>query len=240
MTLIEPHTESRKRALAPDLRRLDERAARAWTEEMAVRPLGDGRYAVDAESETTYVVDLPGRSCTCPDNQIRGQHCTHLRRVAIEITSHRVPPPGKTWAVCDSCEAETFVDEDAPGPHLCPACRLEPGDVVVDREADDRLVVRAVTDRRADEVRIDAAGTTVADYPTNEGYPADDLVVEVSYLADVARERGDADRSENARGEKTSSVRAGSEPGWMTGSEARRYSFPLSRLEPADDAKLVG
>ncbi|MCU4801855.1 SWIM zinc finger family protein [Halobacteria archaeon HArc-gm2] len=211
MTLIEPHTDARKTALAPDLRRLDDRAARAWTERMAVRPLGEGRYAVDAESGETYVVDLPERSCTCPDNRIRHQHCKHLRRVAIEITSHRVPPPGKTLARCDSCGTETFVGEDAPGPHLCPACSLEPGDVVFDRETGDRLVVRAVTDRRADEVAIDAADTTVADYPTNEGYPTDDFVVEASYLGDVTRER----------------------------TRDRRYSFPLSRLELADDAELV-
>lgn len=211
MTLIEPHTDARKTALAPDLRRLDDRAARAWTERMAVRPLGEGRYAVDAESGATYVVDLPERSCTCPDNRLRHQHCKHLRRVAIEITSHRVPPPGKTLARCDACGTLTFVDEDAPGPHLCPACHLEPGDVVFDREAGDRLVVQAVTDRRADEVAVDAADTTVADYPTNEGYPPDDLLVEASYMGDVTRER----------------------------TRDRRYSFPLSRLELADDAELV-
>lgn len=211
MTLIEPHSPPEKAALAPDLRALDDRAARAWTERMAVRPLGESRYAVDAESGATYVVDLTGPSCTCPDNQIRGQRCKHLRRVAIEITSHRVPPPGKTWAVCDACRTETFAAEDAPGPHLCPACHLDPGDVVIDRETGDRLVVRTVTDDRADEVSIDAAETTVADYSTNEGYPSDDLVVEVSYLSDLASDRN----------------------------RERRYSFPLSRLEPADDAELI-
>jgi len=81
---------------------------------------------------------------------------------------------------------------------------------VFDRETGDRLVVQAVTDRRADDVAIDAADTTVADYPTNEGYPTDDLVVEASYLGDVARER----------------------------TRNRRYSFPLSRLELADDAEF--
>jgi hypothetical protein len=75
-----------------------------------------------------------------------------------------VPPPGQTLARCDACDAETFVDEDAPEPHLCPACHLDPGDVVFDRETGDRLVVQAVTDRRADDVAIDAADTTVADY----------------------------------------------------------------------------
>ena len=211
MTLIEPTSSTRKAALAPDLRRLDDRAARAWTERMAVRPLDDGRYAVDTESGATYVVDLTARSCTCPDHQIRGEHCKHLRRVAIEITSHRVPPPGKTWARCDACGRETFAPRDAPAPHLCPDCRLEPGEIVQDRETGDRLIVQAVTDRRADEVRIESAGTTVADYPTNEGYPTDDLVVEASYLGDLGSER----------------------------TRTRRYSFPLSRLARTEDAQLV-
>jgi hypothetical protein len=234
MTLIDPHPEIHRTALAPDLRRLDERATRAWTEEMAVRPLDEGRYAVDSESGATYVVDLRARSCTCPDNRIRGQHCKHLRRVAIEITAHRVPPPGKTWAVCDSCGAETFVDADAAPPHLCSTCHLEPGDVVRDRETGDRLVVQAVTDRRADEVTIAAADTTVADYPTNDGYPTDDLVVEASYFSDVAREAGAAERSGGAP-----NGRAGSDTTRPTRTRNRRYSFPRSRLELVDDAELV-
>ena len=187
MTLIEPSNQSRKTALAPDLRRLDERAARAWTEEMAVRSLPGARYAVDSASGATYVVDVLAGTCTCPDHQIRGERCKHVRRVAIEITSRRVPPPGRTWAVCDGCGTETFVPEDAPGPHLCGACGLEPGEIVLDRETGDRLVVARVTDRRASEVRIDAADSTVAAYPTNEGYPTDDLVVEATYLDDGDR-----------------------------------------------------
>jgi hypothetical protein len=47
---------SGKTALAPDLRRLDDRAARAWTERMAVHPLGE-TYAVNSESGARYVVD---------------------------------------------------------------------------------------------------------------------------------------------------------------------------------------
>ena len=52
-------TPTEKVALVPDLRSLSERAIRAWTERMAVRPLGD-RYAVDSESGATYVVDPGG------------------------------------------------------------------------------------------------------------------------------------------------------------------------------------
>jgi len=251
MTLIDPHTESHRTALAPDLRRLDDRAARAWTERMAVRPLEDAAYAVESESGATYVVDLADRSCSCPDHRIRGETCKHLRRVAIEISTRRVPPPGRRWATCAACGVETTVPRDAEPPHLCPACHLEPGDVVFDRETDDRLVVQAVTDRRADEVTVDAADTTVADYPTNDGYPTDDLVVEASYLSDVARgdsEQGTAPTEERGRqnasggtasSEESPNGRAGSGTTRETRTRNRRYSFPRSRLELADDAELV-
>lgn len=181
MTLVQP-ARSDKTALAPDLRRLDERAARAWTESMAVRPLPGSRYAVDAESGATYVVDATAGTCTCPDHEIRGRRCKHIRRVAIEITARRVPAPGQARAVCDACGAETFVPEGADPPHLCGSCGFDPGDVVVDRETGDRLVVVRVTDQRADERPVEAADCTVAAYPTNEGYPDDDLVVEARYL----------------------------------------------------------
>jgi hypothetical protein len=176
---------------------------------MAVRPLADGRYAVDSQSGATYVVDLDARSCTCPDSTIRGAVCKHMRRVAIEISTRRVPPPGQRFATCAACGVETTAPRDAEPPALCDACNLDTGDVVRDRETGDRLVVAAVTDRRADEVHVGAAGVTVADYETNEGYPEDDLVVEATYLGDYGRE------------------------------EPRRYSFPRSRLERVDDAAIV-
>ena len=123
---------------------MDERAARAWTEPMAVRPLGGGRYAVDSASGATYVVDLPARTCTCPDHEIRAERCKHLRRVALEVTLGRVPSPGQRRVTCEACGRETFVSVDAAEPHLCPHCRFEPGDRVVDRETGDWLHVVAV------------------------------------------------------------------------------------------------
>jgi hypothetical protein len=60
---------------------------------MAVRPLGDGRYAVESKRDVTYVVDLDARRCSCPDHEIRGVRCKHMRRVAIEITEGRLPAP---------------------------------------------------------------------------------------------------------------------------------------------------
>lgn len=97
----------------------------------------------------------------------------------------------------------------ARGP--CRACLDRASGQAASSETGDRLVVRAVTDRRADEVTIDAAETTVADYSTNEGYPADDPVVEASYVGDLLDDR----------------------------TRDRRYSFPLSRLERAEDAQLL-
>ncbi|QSG04861.1 SWIM zinc finger family protein [Halapricum desulfuricans] len=210
MTEHLPDRSTRKTALAPDTRTMDDRAARAWTERMAVRPLGGGRYAVDSHSGATYVVDLPASRCSCPDHQIRGERCKHIRRVAIEVTSHRVPPPGKRRARCAQCGVETFVGEDAAEPWLCSNCHFGLGDVVLDRETGDRLVVAGVTTRQAEEYVIDAADSTVADYETNAGYPGDDLVVEVRYLADVVRRE-----------------------------RPRTYAFPHSRLA-ATDHQLPG
>jgi hypothetical protein len=210
MTLIEPTDDRGPTALAPDLRDMDDRAARAWAEPMAVHPREDGTYAVSTASGHTYVVDLTDRTCTCPDHRIRGEHCKHLRRVAIEITARRVAPPGKQRARCDACAAVTFVPAAAAEPHLCPTCRLVPGDIVVDRETGDRLVVVGVAAERADEWVVEASGKAIADYETNDGYPTDDIVVEATYLTDALR----SDRP-------------------------RRYSFPHSRLRRADDTALV-
>jgi len=177
---------------------------------MAVEPLSGSEYAVTTESDHTYVVDLVERTCSCPDNTIRHERCKHLRRVAIEITARRVAPPGKQRATCDACGTVTFVEEDADTPHLCGPCRLDPGDLVVDRETGDRLVVADVLDDRADEYVIDATGDTVVEHETNDGYPTDDLVVEATYLSAAARS-----------------------------DEPRRYAFPHSRLRRTDDAALV-
>jgi len=211
MTEIERPTRERKRPLAPDPRTMDDRAARAWTEPMAVRPLGDGAYAVDSASGATYVVELSAGSCTCLDHEIRTERCKHLRRVALEITLGRVPPPGKRRALCHSCGVETFVTEDEANPAFCDTCRLEPGDRVVDRESGDWLVVAEITDRRASEVWLPAAGCTVAEYPTNKSYPDDDPVVEVVYASEIARER-----------------------------EPKAYAFPYSRLERRSTDGLTG
>lgn len=203
MTHTEHTAASPKRALAPDFRQMPDRSVRAWVEEMAVTPLGEGRYRVDSQSGNSYVVDLPESDCTCPDREVRGERCKHIRRVAIEINEGEVPPPGKRRDACAACEREAFVPETAD-PALCPTCRVERGDFVTDRESGDTLVVVRVRPERADEVEIEAAGTTVADYPRNEGYPDDDLVVEAVYPFSG---RSDVDYTDRPR-----------------------YSFPLSRL----------
>jgi hypothetical protein len=206
MADTEPSVADHKTALAPDLRAMPDRAARAWAERMAVRPLPDGRYAVDSQSGGTYVVDPEAGSCTCPDSTIRGATCKHRRRVAIEVTTGRVPPPGKRRGTCIACGEEGFVPME--GPALCPLCAFERGDVVRDRETGDRLVVRRVRAERADEVSVPDSGTTVADYPTNEGYPDDDPVVEAVYL------------------------------GSWRGEDSRIYRYPHSRLAATGAAML--
>jgi hypothetical protein len=191
-----------KTALAPDPENIDGRSLRAWTEQMAVTPLGGGIYRVESESGNEYRVDLPGGRCTCPDHRYRGGRCKHRRRVAIEVTTGRTPPPGKRRADCAVCGHETFADETARLP-LCDDCTLEHGAAVRDRETGDLLVVVDVLDVRADEAEIPGHDCTVATYPDNDAYPAADPVVRAVYV-------GDATRS----------------------GDPRRYSFPHSRLEP--------
>lgn len=198
----------RRVALAPDFDRLDERSARAWRERMAVTPLGDGRYRVESE-HGTYVVDLPDNDCTCPDQTYRHQRCKHLRRVAIEVTTGRVPPPGRREVGCDACGTAFLAGEDAVPPFLCADCHVERGDAVSDRETGDLLVVTAVRPERASEAAVPGTDHTVATYPTNEGYPATDPVVEAVYAGDLARRE-----------------------------DPTRYAFPRSRLRRRDDVRV--
>jgi len=211
MTLITPADDTEPTALAPDPDRLDPRSRRAWTEQMLVDRRADDTYAVTTESGHTYRVDLPEQDCNCPDHRIRGEQCKHLRRVAIEITARRVAPPGRERARCDDCGRVTFVGRTESPPHRCERCRLAPGDVVLDRETGKRLVVARVLDQRADEHVIEATGETVAEYEQNDGYPADDRVVEATYLSDTRR------RSK----------------------ASRRYAFPRSRLDRTDEQLMA-
>lgn len=192
---------------------MNERSARAWTEAMAVEPIGHGRYSVDSQSGKTYVVNLPAGECTCPDHRIRQVLCKHVRRVAIEVNRGEVPPPGKIAAECAACGCEAFLPEDAQPP-LCPDCHLEPGDAARDRVTGDLVVVVRVTNARADQVRIDEADSTVASYPSNRDYPDDDPVVEVVYPFSTGND--------------------------VPFEDLLRYSFPLSRLERQDEQPSRG
>jgi hypothetical protein len=205
MSYTEQQTTPELTALAPDPETLSDRGRRAWTERMAVESLGE-TYAVESESGARYVVDPASGTCSCPDHRVRGETCKHLRRVAIEITAGRLAPPGTTG--CVACGADVAPTSRTP---LCGACSFDSGEVVLDRETGDRLVVARTTDRRADETELPAADTTVAAYPTNDGYPDDDPVVEAVYAADVARR-----------------------------DDPRRYVFPHSRLSRTDDATVLG
>ena len=96
-------------------------------------------------------------------------------------------------------------------PALCSACRLAPGDVAIDRETGDAVVVVEVLTDRADEVPIPEALSTVASYPANQRYPSRDPVVRVVYPASIRPVTHDPE-------------------------SAKRYAFPLSRLQRLDTA----
>lgn len=161
---------------------------------MTVRPLRDRRYVVETDGGT-YVVGLDAGTCTCPDHAIRGSHCKHLRRVAMEVTAGSVPAPDERVSACAVCGAETFVPFDARGAHLCDRHAFEPGAVVRDRETGKRLVVVAVTAERADASRT-GEGRTVSEYATNADYGAHEPVVEAVYAESLrpGRGLGDCDR----------------------------------------------
>lgn len=179
---------------------------------MAVRAVGDGAYDVLTADESVYTVDLPAGTCTCPDHEYRNARCKHLRRVAIEVTAGRVPAPGQREASCRDCGDRFFAPETATDPVYCEVCALSPGDLVVDRERGDLLVVAAVRDEAAEEVS--AGEATVADYPGNEDYAATDRVVEVVYPLPAGL---DAEQIERRR--------------------VRRYRFPRGRLRKTADAR---
>lgn len=161
--------------------RLEERSRRARTEPMSVCPLGDGLYEVESASDHTYLVDLESGRCTCPDHVFRGVRCKHVRRVAIEITDGRTPPPGKIAVACHDCDTTVFVDEADPEPYYCDVHTIRPGETVIDRETGDRLTVVGVSTLRADAVQIGETDCTVAEYATNETYDPDGPVVGVVY-----------------------------------------------------------
>jgi hypothetical protein len=191
---------------AADADREDGRSERAKREPMTVRPLRDRRYVVETEGGT-YVVALDAGTCSCPDHEIRGERCKHLRRVAIEVTEGRLPAPDERVGVCAVCGVETLVPFAASGPRLCARHDFERGDAVSDRETGKLLVVTRVTDRRADEYRTDE-GRAIDEYPTNAAYGAHEPVVEAVYAESLGPAHGIDD--------------------------ARRYGFPASRLVPAD------
>jgi hypothetical protein len=196
-----------KRALSPGGPR-DTRADRARSEAMAVVAVGDGSYDVISEDDHVYTVDLGDGTCTCPDYRIRGARCKHLRRVAIDVTEGRAPPPGMRDATCSDCGREFFVAESTADPVYCEDCTLRPGEAVADRESDDLVVVARTTNRRADCTPIHGTEYTVASYPGNADYDPADQVVEVLYP-----------------------LPSGIDPDDIQPRHLRTYSFPRGRLE---------
>lgn len=132
-----------------------------------------------------------------------GDRCVHVRRVAIEINLGRVPPPSEHTVECGGCDRAVAVSAaDAP-PYLCPECRLEPGDVVVDTDGDAETPLLVVSEpgRPADLVTVPDEERTVAEYPGNDRHATDAPVVEAVYAHAVSTDR-----------------------------QPRRYLFPLTRL----------
>ena len=207
------HSETAAASAASDVRTLPPgetagRARRARTEPMAVRAFGTHLYEVHTEGGD-YLVDVGAGRCTCPDFLFRDARCKHLRRVAIEITAGRVPPPGHVAVDCRDCGREVYVpNARADGHHYCDRHRLVVGDTVRDRETGRRLVVVAGPDRRADAVDLEEG--TVADHPTNEAYDPADAVVGAVYPG--GRVTADGPRPETLQ----------------------VYAFPRSRLRKVD------
>lgn len=182
-----------------------ERARRARTEPMTLRPLGDGRTIVETDGGT-YVVDADHDRCTCPDHAIRGVRCKHCRRVAIEAAAGAIPPAGMRDGVCAVCADPVVVECDQPTA-LCSTHAFEPGECVVDRETGSLLVVVEQTTARADQRRTDD-GRPIANVETNRNYGDHEPVIEAVYASAVRR-------------------LSGRQP-------AKRYGFPASRLRHTD------
>jgi hypothetical protein len=195
----------------PAGRSLDERSRRAREDPMAVHAFGTNVYEVETDHDASYLVDVAAARCTCPDHVFRDARCKHLRRVAIEITEGRVPPPGQLAFACPVCGTESFAPSDTDVAVYCDAHRLRPGDVVNDRETGTDVVVVAASDRRADEVGIRGQDATVAGYETNADYPDDDPVVAAVYPESVTVTRDGA-----------------------TPDSLKVYLFPRSRLEQVE------
>ena len=181
-----------------------ERARRAKTEPMTLRPLRDGRTVVETDGGT-YVVDAAHERCTCPDHAIRRTRCKHIRRVEIDAAAGAVPPAGAREGICALCGEPLIVDIDQ-STALCERHAFAPGECVLDRETGDLLVVVETTTERADERRIDD-GRLVADVETNRGYGGHEPVIEVIYASALGR---------------------------RVGGTAKRYGFPAGRLHHTD------
>ncbi|ATW88473.1 hypothetical protein halTADL_1719 [Halohasta litchfieldiae] len=182
------HFEQPARRLPPETHLSEagtgERARRARTEPMTIRPLRDGRVIVETDGGT-YVVDADHDQCTCPDHAIRGTRCKHLRRVAIEAAAGRIPPAGMRQHVCGICGAHTVAAVDH-ATTLCEHHAFEPGELVVDRETGSLLIVVDQTAVRADDRRTDD-GRLIADVETNRNYGDHEPVIDAVYASRLGR-----------------------------------------------------
>jgi len=108
---------------------------------------------------------------------------------------------------------------------------FEPGELAADREKTEVVLVLEVYDQKADEFTIPAlAGRTVAECASNDGYPADDPVVEVVYVSSLNFRLSER-RGIDWTPEKILGMHRGNN---LSRYNLRSYSLPASRLREID------
>ena len=100
---------SRIESLAPDLGALPARAARAWTERMAVSPLGGGQYVVETEADappTDDVIPDAGSAAQVvfATSQVTADCLETDTVLAVARQACIVIPSGCTFGVCGTCK----------------------------------------------------------------------------------------------------------------------------------------
>ncbi len=135
---------------------------------------------------------------------------------------------GDEWySVCDTCRALLLTHGTTPQtPRERRGKRgIEPGDRVVDRDADDKHPSQAVVltlRGAADDVRVPAAGATVADL--NPDYPSGAVVADVAFKSELGRA---VDQWRNVAPEELYERAAGA--------ALTLFSYPVPRLALVDD-----
>ena len=106
---------------------------------------------------------------------------------------------------------------------------IEPGDFVGDMNQDlDEALVIAVTDTPASERSVGTTGKVVSEWPGNEEYPADDVVVRATYVSELDGQFGVRWRAWSMDRLYQEASRADY--------EVQTYDFPKTRLLPTGES----